>query len=328
MRKLIIHIPCYNEADVLPQTLADLPRAVAGFDRVEWLVTDDGSTDGTSAVARAHGVDHVIRLPANRGLANAFMVGVLAALERGADVIVNTDADNQYDASCIPDLVAPILEGRAVMVVGARPIMDTTDFPLAKKLLQRIGSWVVRVASGTPVPDAPSGFRAFSRDAALSLYVFNAYTYTLETLIQAGRLGMTVTWVPIRTHAPTRPSRLFRSMRSYVLRSMATIFRIFVLYKPMRFFALIGALVAIPGLVLGLRFLYFFMLGQGSGNIQSLILVAILIVSSVVIFSAGVLSDMIAANRVLLAEIRRRQLQQHLETSSARIDGPHRRDAP
>ncbi|MBB4287093.1 glycosyltransferase [Roseospira goensis] len=321
MATLIIHIPCFNEAATLPRTLADLPRSVPGFDRVEWMVTDDGSTDDTSAVARAHGVDHVVRLPVNRGLATAFMTGLLVALERGADVIVNTDADNQYDAACIPDLVAPIVAGRAMMVVGTRPIMETAEFPLAKKLLQRLGSWVVRLASGTRVPDAPSGFRAISREAALRLYVFNTYTYTLETLIQAGRMGLPVAAVPVRTNPSTRPSRLFRSMRGYVLRSMVTIFRIFVLYKPLRFFALLGLLVAVPGLVLGLRFLYFFAIGQGSGNIQSLILVAILMVSSVVIFAAGVLSDLIAANRVLLAEIRTAQLRARLGARGGGVDG-------
>lgn len=312
-RTLIIHIPCYNEAATLPTALASLPRSVPGFDRVEWLITDDGSRDDTARVARANGVDHVVRLPVNRGLANAFMTGLMAALERGADVIVNTDADNQYDAGCIPDLVAPILQGRAEMVVGQRPIMDTAEFSTLKKLLQRLGSWVVQLASGAPVPDAPSGFRAISREAAMRLYVFNAYTYTLETVIQAGRLGLPVTWVPVRTNPSTRPSRLFRSIRSYVWRSMVTILRIFALYKPLRFFALVGLVIAIPGLILGLRFVYFFLTGDGTGNIQSLILVAILLVSAVVVFCAGVLSDLIAANRVLLAEIRTRQLRAALD---------------
>ncbi len=309
---LIIHIPCYNEAATLPATLADLPRTVPGFDRVEWMITDDGSTDETSAIARAHGVDHVVRLPVNRGLANAFMTGLVAALERGADVIVNTDADNQYDAACIPDLVAPILDDRAMMTVGKRPIMQTDDFPLIKKLLQRLGSRVVQIASGTKVPDAPSGFRAISREAALRLYVFNAYTYTLETVIQAGRLGIPVEWVPVRTNPATRPSRLFKTTTGYVVRSMVTILRIFALYKPLRFFALCGTLIAIPGLLLGLRFLFFFLTGHGGGNVQSLILVAILILAAVVVFCAGVLSDLIAANRVLLAEIRTRQLRASL----------------
>lgn len=321
-RTLFIHIPCFNEAATLPATLANLPRSVPGFDRVEWLITDDGSVDNTSDVARANGVDHIVKLPVNRGLANAFMTGLMAALERGADVIVNTDADNQYDGTCIPDLVTPILQGRADMVVGQRPIMETVDFSPTKKALQRLGSWVVHLASGAPVPDAPSGFRAISREAALKLYVFNAYTYTLETIIQAGRLGLTVDWVPVRTNPSTRPSRLFRSTGRYIWRSMITILRIFALYKPMRFFALLGALIAIPGLILGLRFVYFFVTGDGAGNIQSLILVAILLISAVVVFCAGILSDLIAANRVLLAEIRTRQLRAALDARTTRQDQP------
>lgn len=322
MSKLIIHIPCFNESETLPLTLADLPRHVKGFDAVEWLVTDDGSTDGTSDMARAHGVDHVVRLSTNRGLANAFMTGLIAALERGADVIVNTDADNQYDASCIPDLVAPILEDRADIAVGARPIMETTDFPWLKKRLQRLGSWAVRVVSGTQVADAPSGFRAISRDAAMRLYVYNNYTYTLETIIQAGRMGMPVVSVPVRTNPATRPSRLFRGMWSYVFRSLWTIIRIFILYKPLRFFAIIGTLVAVPGVLLGLRFLIAFLTDQGEGKIQSLILVAILILSSVVIFAAGVLSDLVAANRVMLAEVRTRLLRERLDGTRSDRDAP------
>ena len=313
MTTLIIHIPCFNEADALPTTLAALPRAVPGFDRVAWMVTDDGSTDGTADVAAAHGVDYVNRLPRNRGLAVAFLSGLYAALKVGADVIVNTDADNQYDAAGIPDLVAPILEGQADMVVGARPIADTAEFSWLKKRLQQAGSWAVRVASGTRVPDAPSGFRAISRETAMRLYVFNAYTYTLETIIQAGRMGLRVTSVPVRTNPAMRPSRLMRSVRSYVWRSIVTILRIFVLYKPLRFFAICGALVALPGVLLGLRFLHLYLTGGGSGNVQSLILVAILLISAVVTFAAGVLSDLIAANRVLLAEIRTNQLRAELE---------------
>ena len=317
MAKLIIHIPCFNEAATLPAALKELPRQVPGFDVVEWMVTDDGSTDDTAAVARASGVDHVNRLPRNRGLAAAFMTGIIAALRAGADVIVNTDADNQYDPSCIPDLVAPIVEGRAEMVIGARPIADTAEFSWLKKRLQEAGSWAVRMASGTDVPDAPSGFRAFSRDVAMRLYVFNAYTYTLETIIQAGRLGMTVTSVPVRTNPAMRPSRLMRSIRSYVWRSVVTILRIFVLYKPVRFFALCGAVVAVPGVLLGLRFLYFYLTGGGAGNVQSLILVAVLLISSVIIFAAGLLSDLVAANRTLLAEIRTNQLRAELEGRAA-----------
>ena len=240
--KLIIQVPCLNEAGTLAIALGALPRKVEGFDKVEWLVIDDGSTDETAALARELGVDHVIRHPANRGLATAFMTGLDACLRLDADVIVNTDADNQYEAADIPQLTAPILSGQADMVIGARPITETDHFSWIKKKLQQLGSWAVRAASKTSVADAPSGFRAISRETAMRLNVFNAYTYTLETIIQAGLSNLRVLSVPVRTNADLRPSRLVKSIPAYVRRSLVTIFRVFVTYRPL-FFLLWIALV-------------------------------------------------------------------------------------
>jgi glycosyltransferase involved in cell wall biosynthesis len=311
--KLIIQIPCLDEEATIGATLRALPRSVPGFEVVEWLIVDDGSKDATVSVARRAGVDHVVSLPHNRGLARAFMSGLEASLKAGADVIVNTDADNQYAADSIPDLVAPIVDGRAQIVIGARPIADNPEFSLTKKILQRIGSAVVRVASGTQIADAPSGFRAIHASAALRLNVFGDYTYTLETIIQAGRKGIPITCVPIRVNPATRPSRLVRNIPSYVYRSMMSIARVFVLYKPLRFFFLIGALLLLPGVALGLRFVFNFLADGGAGHVQSLILAAILIVTAMIVFVAGVLSDLTAANRVLLEEIRMRQLRAEIE---------------
>ena len=312
-RKLVIQIPCLNEESTIGTTLAELPRRVEGFDCVEWLIVDDGSTDRTVAIATAAGADHIVSLPHNQGLARAFMAGIEASLKAGADVIVNTDADNQYAGNSIGDLVAPILEGKAQIVVGARPISDIREFSAVKKALQRIGSAVVRIASGTRIPDAPSGFRAIHAAAAIRLNVFGDYTYTLETIIQAGRKGIPITSVPIRVNPTTRPSRLVRSVPSYVCRSMFNIARVFVLYKPLRFFSTIGVALLLPGIVLGLRFLYYYQVDGGAGHIQSLILSAILIVSAMIVFVAGVLSDLIASNRVLLEELRMRQLLSEVE---------------
>jgi glycosyltransferase involved in cell wall biosynthesis len=307
--KLIIQIPCYNEEEVLGHTLSTLPRHVPGFGSVEYLIIDDGSRDSTVEIARRGGVHHIVSLPHNQGLARAFMAGIEASLRAGADVIVNLDADNQHDASSIPDLVAPILDGRAQIVVGERPISTIDEFTLTKKLLQRLGSAVVRLASGTRVPDAPSGFRAMHADAAMRLNVFGQYTYTLETIIQAGRKNIPITSVPVRVNNATRPSRLIRSIPSYVYKSVLSILRIFVLYKPLRFFFSIGALFLIAGITLGVRFLYLYAHGVGGDHVQSLLLATILVVTSMIVFAAGVLSDLIAANRVLLEEIRMRQLR-------------------
>lgn len=303
MTKLIIQIPCYNEEAVLAETLAGLPRELPGVDEVQWLVIDDGSTDRTAEIAQAHGVDHVIRLPRNQGLARAFVVGLETCLRLGADVIVNTDADNQYCAADIPRLIEPVLAGRAEMVVGARPIQQMNEFSWIKRLLQRLGSAVVRFVSRTNIPDAPSGFRAFSRSAAARLNVFNEYTYTLETIIQAGLKNMAVVSVPVRTNKPLRPSRLVRSIPDYLRRSFLTIVRIFMTYQPFRFFALPGVLVFSVGLAIGLRFLYFYLTGQGSGHVQSLILAALLLGSGFFLVVVGLLADLISVNRKLLEKL-------------------------
>jgi glycosyltransferase involved in cell wall biosynthesis len=319
---LVIQIPCLNEAGQLPSMLSELPREIAGFDRVKWLVIDDGSTDGTADVARVYGVDHVVRLETNRGLATAFMAGLEAAVRLGADVIVNTDADNQYDSSCIPDLVAPVVEGRAQMVVGARPIAGHEDFSPVKKALQMLGSWVVRKASGTNVPDATSGFRAISRSLAMRLYVFNNHTYTLETLIQAGRLNEPVTWVPVRVNAATRESRLIKSMLGYIARSAVTIVRIFILYRPFQFFTMLAFLIALPGLIAFSRFLVFYLQGDGGGHVQSLVIGAGMIAVGAVTMVGGLLADLVAANRILLSEVRSRMLAAELRRSQSEPRSP------
>ena len=302
-RKLIIQIPCYNEEATLGITLAALPRAVPGFDVVERMVIDDGSTDRTSEVARAQGVDHLVRLPQNQGLARAFVAGIEAAVRAGADVIVNTDADNQYCADDIPKLVKPILDGEAEFVVGARPIVALDHFSRTKKILQLLGSRVVRLASHTRVADAPSGFRAISRGAALQLNVFGEYTYTLETIIQAGHNNIPVASVPIRTNPDLRPSRLIRSLPRYVLRSAATIVRSFAIYRPLRFFAGIGLLLAAAGGLLALRYLYYVLVGEGAGHVQSVIVSCLLMGLGVFTGMIGVIADLISVNRRLLEQI-------------------------
>jgi glycosyltransferase involved in cell wall biosynthesis len=316
MTKLIIQIPCYNEAESLPITLAELPREVPGIDVVEWLIIDDGSVDDTVEVALANGVDHIVRMKRNSGLAKVFMAGLDACLELDADVILNTDADNQYCAADIPALVEPIVAGRADYVIGARPIADIPHFSLIKKALQKLGSWAVRVASNTEVPDAPSGFRAMSRRCALRLNVLSEYTYTIETIIQAGRAGMAIENVPVRVNGDLRPSRLVKSISSYVRRSLVTIARIFMTYKPMRFFMVPGLVFFALGVLVGLRFVYFFAIGQGQGNIQSLILTAILILVGVQLMLFGLLAELVGNNRKLLEDIQWRTRRMELEARS------------
>lgn len=307
--KLIIQIPAYNEEENLAAALAALPREIEGCDQVEWLVIDDGSTDSTAEVAKAAGADHVIKLPQHSGLAVAFSAGIEAVLARGADYIVNTDADNQYVADDIPALLAPLLDQRADVVVGARPIETIDSFPASKKRLQRWGSAVVRIISGTRVEDATSGFRAFSRSAAARLNVFNRHTYTLETLVQAGQAGFAIASVPIRVNPPVRPSKLVRSNSGYVFRSALTLIRMFIIYRPMFFFATLGTGAFTGGFLIGLRFLIFYLEGDGSGKIQSLILAALLMGSGLTLAVVAVIADLISINRRLIEDVQRRMRQ-------------------
>ncbi|MGB5557823.1 MAG: glycosyltransferase family 2 protein [Paracoccaceae bacterium] len=306
--KLIIQIPALNEEDTIKTAIAALPRDVPGFSSVRVLVIDDGSSDRTVSRAIEAGADHILSMESNVGLARAFMAGIEEALRLGADVIVNTDADNQYCADDIPALVEPILHRRAQIVVGARPITEIESFSPLKKLLQRLGSWVVRQASGTDIPDAPSGFRAYTRDAAARLCVTNTYSYTLETIIQAGRKSIPMTSVPVRVNPVTRPSRLFRSMRQYIIRSMKTILRVSIVYAPLRFFFTLAAITALPGLGGVTRFLWFYVNGAGNGHIQSLVLSGALLAIATVFAMIGILADLIATNRLLLEDIRARSL--------------------
>ena len=300
--KLVIQIPCFNEAETLGRTVRDLPRELPGFTSVELLVIDDGSTDGTAELARGLGVEHVISLPRNRGLAAAFATGLNRALELGADVILNTDGDHQYRGDSIPALVEPILRGEADMVVGDRQVKRIAHFSGTKKLLQRLGSWAVRWVSGTEVIDATSGFRALSREAALRLTVFSTYTYTLDTIIQAGKKGLTVVSVPVETNDRLRESRLIRSIPRYVVRSAVTILRIFLMYEPLRVFTILSLVPGLLGGILLIRYLYFFSIGEGSGHIQSVVAGAALGILAFQVFLLGLLSDLIARNRRLIED--------------------------
>ncbi|HET6773841.1 MAG TPA: glycosyltransferase family 2 protein [Acidimicrobiales bacterium] len=324
--KLIIQIPCLNEEDQLPATLGALPRQVSGFDIVEWLIIDDGSTDRTIDVARELGVDHVIRLTNNKGLATAFQAGLDACLKLGADVVVNTDADNQYTADDIPALVAPILRHEADMVVGDRNVMGIEHFSFTKKRLQRLGSWVLRRASDTTVPDATSGFRAYNREAALSLTVVSKFTYTLESLIQAGKSLVAVTDVPVGTNEMTRESRLFGSMSAYVRRNAAALFRIYAGYEPLFVFSVLAAVVFGAAVIAWLPFLVDWLVnGRRDGHVQSILLGGVLFMAAIQLFALGVIADLISAHRTVsqrtLERVRRLELQLGVEPSHY-VPGP------
>ncbi len=301
--KLIIQIPCYNEAETLEVALNDLPKHIDGIDEIEYLIINDGSKDNTVEVAKKWGVNYVVNFRRNKGLAKGFMAGLDACLRNGADIIVNTDADNQYNGDDIEKIVRPIIEGKTDIVIGERPIDQTEHFSPLKKKLQHFGSWVVRVASNSDIPDAPSGFRAYSREAAMRLNVVNEYTYTLETIVQAGRTKIAQTSVPIRTNAELRPSRLFSSMMGYVKKSMLTILRAFMMYKPLQFFSTIGGVCFGAGLIVGIRFIVYMCMGHGDGHIQSLILASLLMMLGALTFVIGLQADLIASNRKLLEDV-------------------------
>ncbi|MBE0409698.1 MAG: glycosyltransferase family 2 protein [Anaerolineales bacterium] len=316
--KLIIQIPCFNEAQTLPQTVEALPRELNGIDQLEYLVIDDGSTDNTAQIARQVGVHHVIHIPRNVGLAASFMVGLETCLKLGADIIVNTDADNQYFAEDIQPLLEPILAGRADLVVGDRKVATLTNFSLIKRQLQRLGSWIIGRASGMNIPDATSGFRAITREAALRTLVLSEYSYTLETLIQAGSRHMAIEYIPVRTNPQTRPSRLMRSIPHYLAQSGATILRAYTMYRPLRVFTILGLLFILGGLVLGIRFLYFYLIGQGAGHIQSVILTAILLIVGFQVLLIGLVADLIGFNRKILEEVLYRLRNQEIKGAAFR----------
>ncbi len=303
--KLIIQIPCYNEEKTLAITLNELPREVAGFDRVEWLIINDGSTDDTVKIAKECGVDHILNFKQNQGLAKGFMAGIQECLKQGTDVIVNTDADNQYNAKDIPKLVKPILEHKADYVIGARPINQTEHFSPTKKFLQNLGSWVVRKVSNTNIPDAPSGFRAISRKCAMQLNVYNNYTYTLETIIQAGQKNMVIVSIPILTNKEElRPSRLLSSIPNYIKKSVVTIVRTFVIYRPFKFFMVIATILFGLGFLLGLRFISYYFIGEGDGHIQSVILSGVLMGMGFQTGLIAFIADLLSVNRNLLEQIK------------------------
>jgi glycosyltransferase involved in cell wall biosynthesis len=300
--KLIVQIPCLNEEASLPATLQAIPRSIPGIDAVEVLIVDDGSTDRTAEVARAHGADHVVRFTNTKGLAQGFMAGLDACLRLGADVIVNTDADNQYPGHEIPRLIAPILSGEADMVVGDRSVTEVAHFSWTKKRLQTLGSWVVRKVSGTSVPDTTSGFRALTREAALRINIVSEFTYTLESIIQAGKKKMAVAHLPVATRE-TRPSRLFGSTWEYVKRSGATILRIYAMYEPLKVFVLLGSALFAAGLALGLRYAWFWWQGSITGHVQSAILSVLLLILGFQTLQWGIMADLVASNRKLIEDL-------------------------
>jgi len=302
--KLIIQIPCFNEAETLAIALSALPRKVEGFEKVEWLIINDGSSDETVKVAKECGVDYIVNFKNNQGLAKGFMTGIKECIKQGADVIVNTDADNQYEAEDIPKLTKQILEHKAEYVIGSRPISTTAHFSITKKLLQKLGSWAVQKVSKTDIPDAPSGFRAMSRECAIQLNVYNNYTYTLETIIQAGQKNMAITSVPIRTNEDLRPSRLLSSIPNYIKKSVITMIRIFVVYQPFKFFMTIATILFGAGFLLGIRFLYYYFTGEGTGHMQSVVLSGVLMGIGFQTGLIAFIADLLAVNRKLLEEIK------------------------
>ena len=320
MKKLIVQIPCYNEAATLPQTLASLPRQIAGIDQIEVLIIDDGSQDGTAHVARDAGVNHIVHFPRHLGLAAAFTAGLEESLRQGADIIVNTDADNQYEAKDIPRLIEPLLAGRADIVVGDRQVGRLPNFSPLKRRLQVYGSWVIGRASGLDTPDATSGFRALTRDAALRTFVLSGYSYTLETLIQAGASRMTVEYVPVSINPQTRPSRLMRSIPEYLRKSTVTILRAYTMYRPLRVFSVLGSALILLGMVPGIRFLYFIYIGRRVGHVQSLILAAILIIVGFQVLLIGLLADLLSRNRKLLEEVIYRVRKMEITRETPRND--------
>jgi glycosyltransferase involved in cell wall biosynthesis len=315
--RLIIQIPCLDEAQTLPATLADLPKSIPGIDLIEVLVVDDGSTDETVRVAREHGVDHIVSLGQRRGLATAFVTGIEACLKLGADYIVNTDGDNQYCGADVQALLGPLLRGEAQVVIGDRNVRALEHMSPGRKLLQRIGSWVVRQVSSTRVPDTTSGFRAYTREAALRMTIVSEFSYTLESIIQAGKRRMAIAHVPIRSNHGTRPSRLFRSVRQYLVHSGSTIVRIYTMYEPLKVFTFIGALALLAGLATSGRFLYYYFTVGGEGHVQSLLLAAVLLIVGFQVMLMGLLADVISANRKLLEDLLYR---------ARSADGSHDRD--
>ena len=313
--KLIIQIPCYNEEKTLPCTVADIPRSFSGVDEVELLIIDDGSTDRTVQVARELGVDHIVQFTNNKGLAEAFMAGLNASLNLGADLIVNTDGDNQYRGKDIGKLIRPIVNGGADFVVGNRQVQNIGHFSFSKKILQEIGSWVVRQVSNTNVPDTTSGFRAMNREAALRINVISRFTYTLETIIQAGKKNLAITHVPVETNEKLRDSRLFTNIYTYVKRSISTIFRIYTMYEPLKTFLWIGGIIFSVGMIISIRFLYFYLMGNGAGHVQSLIFAAVLFIIGFQTMVMGLMADLIGSNRRLIENMLYRLRKQEVDNN-------------
>jgi glycosyltransferase involved in cell wall biosynthesis len=329
VKKLIVQIPCLNEAETLPATLRDIPRSIPGVGAVEILVVDDGSRDGTSDVARRHGVEHIVRFSQRKGLAAAFAAGMDACVKLGADIIVNTDGDNQYAGADIPTLIGPLLRGEADIVIGDREVQDLAHMSVMRKRLQWLGSWVVRQVSDTQVPDTTSGFRAYTREAALRMTIVSEFTYTLESIIQAGKKRMAIAHVPVRSNPRTRASRLFSSVWTYLKASAATIIRIYAMYEPLKVFGMIGLVVFGGGLAVSLRFVYFYLVGEGLGHVQSLIFAAVLLIVGFQIALIGLLADVISGNRKLLEDllyrVRRMELRQSAPADTDPPADPDRR---